>query len=169
MAYDNPYQQLQTLPQQYTPYNYMGQRGLETANPNVQHLYRQSPVMNSPAYLKGRPVVSIEEARAAQIDLDGSLFIFTDIGNKKIYTKQINLDGTATLNVYTLSETEGTANPKPQENNSGNYATKEELQREIDNLKALIASMGKVINDNQIQQQNVPIQPVASENNFNFH
>ena len=35
-------------------------------------------------FLKGRPVVSIEEARAAQIDLDGSLHIFTDIGNKKI-------------------------------------------------------------------------------------
>jgi hypothetical protein len=53
-------------------------------------------------YIKCRPVASIDEARASQIDLDGSLNVFTDIGNKKIYTKQINLDGTATLNTYTL-------------------------------------------------------------------
>lgn len=53
--------------------------------------------------IKGRPVVSIDEARAAQIDLDGSLYVFPDIGNKKIYTKQINLDGTATFNVFELA------------------------------------------------------------------
>ena len=49
--------------------------------------------------LKGRLVSSIDEARAAQIDFDGSLFIFPDIANKKIYTKQINLNGVAELNV----------------------------------------------------------------------
>ena len=32
-------------------------------------------------YLKCRPVSSKEEARASQIDLDGSLWVFTDIGN----------------------------------------------------------------------------------------
>jgi hypothetical protein len=42
------------------------------------------PQMN---YIKGRPVVSIDEARASQIDLDGSLYVFPDLGNKKIYTK----------------------------------------------------------------------------------
>ena len=40
-----------------------------------------------PNYIKGRPVVSIDEARASQIDLDGSLYVFPDLGNKKIYTK----------------------------------------------------------------------------------
>lgn len=54
-------------------------------------------------YLKCRPVSSVEEARAAQIDLDGSLFVFPDIANQRIYTKQINPDGTATLNTYTLT------------------------------------------------------------------
>lgn len=53
-------------------------------------------------YIKGRPVVSIDEARASQIDLDGSLYVFPDLGNKKIYTKQINLDGTASFNVFEL-------------------------------------------------------------------
>lgn len=54
-------------------------------------------------YIKGRPVVSIDEARASQIDLDGSLYVFPDLGNKKIYTKQINMDGTASFNVFELN------------------------------------------------------------------
>lgn len=79
-------------------------------------------------FLKGRPVVSIEEARAAQIDLDGSLHIFTDIGNKKIYTKQINLDGTATLNVYQLIE----------DTTSSGYITRDEFEKAIQSLRAEI-------------------------------
>lgn len=54
------------------------------------------------ASIKGRAVTSIEEAKAAMIDLDGSIFVFPDVANKKIYTKQINLDGTASLNTYSL-------------------------------------------------------------------
>lgn len=56
----------------------------------------------SSAIIKGRPVSSLEEARVAQIDLDGSVFFFPDLGNKKIYTKRINADGTASLNCYSL-------------------------------------------------------------------
>lgn len=56
------------------------------------------------SFLKCRPVVSLEEARAAQIDLDGSLHVFPDVGNKKIYTKQITPNGTASLMVYKLVE-----------------------------------------------------------------
>lgn len=54
--------------------------------------------------LKGRPVSSLEEVRATGIDFDGSIFFFPDLANRKIYTKQINLDGTATLNMYELTE-----------------------------------------------------------------
>ena len=54
--------------------------------------------------LKGRPVASVEEAQAATIDFDGSIFFFPDIANKRIYTKQINLDGTVSLNVYERRE-----------------------------------------------------------------
>ena len=87
------------------PYNPQYQQRLnqmEQAQYGYQGMMYQAPQTGT--YLKGRPVVSIEEARAAQIDLDGSLFIFTDIGNKKIYTTQINLDGTATLNTYSLED-----------------------------------------------------------------
>jgi hypothetical protein len=54
--------------------------------------------------LKGRPVASFEEARATTIDFDGSTFFFPDLANKRIYTKQINLDGTASLYVYEIRE-----------------------------------------------------------------
>lgn len=50
--------------------------------------------------LKGRPVSSLEEVRATGIDFDGSVFYFPDIANKRIYTKQIGMDGTAILNMY---------------------------------------------------------------------
>lgn len=58
----------------------------------------------APIYMKCRAVTSIDEAKAAMIDLDGSLHVFTDIPHRKIYTKQINLDGTASLNIYSLDE-----------------------------------------------------------------
>lgn len=94
-----------------------------------QPQYPQRPIEQNiqvpPNYLKGRPVVSIEEARAAQIDLDGSIHIFTDIGNKKIYTKQINLDGTATLNIYQLIEDSAPVG----------YITREEFEKTIQKLK----------------------------------
>jgi hypothetical protein len=54
--------------------------------------------------LKGRLVSSLEEARASSIDFDGSVFNFPDLANKQIYTKQINIDGTASLYVYELRE-----------------------------------------------------------------
>ena len=38
------------------------------------------------------------------IDFDGSIFYFPDLANKRIYTKQINMDGTASLNMYELKE-----------------------------------------------------------------
>lgn len=87
-------------------------------------------------FLKGRPVSSFEEARAAQVDFDGSLHIFTDIGNKKIYTKQINLDGTATLNTYSLMESEGDTPPTPVEE----YVTKEEFNQALSQIQAALTA-----------------------------
>lgn len=125
----------------YQPNNYYQQPYLNTpqyqrlmqleAQQQQQQMQNYAPmpqqVLPMNQFLKGRPVVSLEEARAAQIDLDGSLFVFTDIGNKKIYTKQINLDGTATLNIYTLD------NPSSQ--NQTTYITKEEFDTTIRNIK----------------------------------
>ena len=87
--------------------------------------------------LKGRPVSSLEEARAAQIDFDGSVSIFPDIANKKIYTKQINLDGTATLNIYSLDQVTSPAQPQV-------YVTKEEFDALVKEIE-LLKSTGKEV------------------------
>ena len=88
-------------------------------------------------FIKGRPVVSIDEARASQIDLDGSLYVFPDIGNKKIYTKQINMDGTALLNMYELKEL-----PIEQELSNNQYITREEFESVISQLTKSFAATG---------------------------
>ena len=85
-----------------------------------------APQMN---YIKGRPVVSIDEARASSIDLDGSLYVFPDLGNKKIYTKQINMDGTASFNVFELVVQQEPAREAV-------YVTKDELDKILTAFKA---------------------------------
>ena len=54
--------------------------------------------------LKGRPVSSIDEVRAIPVEFDGSISYFPDLANNRIYTKQINIDGTASLLMYELKE-----------------------------------------------------------------
>lgn len=80
--------------------------------------------------LKGRPVSSIEEARVSAIDFDGSVFYFPDLANKRIYTKQINLDGTALLNMYELKEI-----PIEQPMTQQNFITREEFENAISQLQ----------------------------------
>lgn len=89
---------------------------------------RQATSMN----LKGRPVSSIEEARAASIDFDGSIFYFPDIANNRIYTKQINMDGTATLNMYELKEMP--LNPAMPIDNA-TFITREEFEQALNQLR----------------------------------
>ena len=50
----------------------------------------QMPVNN---IVKGRVVTGIEEARAAQVDLDGTPSYFPSLGEGKIYVKYIGMDG----------------------------------------------------------------------------
>ena len=85
-------------------------------------------------FLKCRPVSSKEEARAAQIDFDGSLWVFTDVGNGKIYTKQINNDGTAAFKTYAFTKDE---NPYA----STDFVTKDEFNKVIQSLMAAIPSL----------------------------
>lgn len=85
--------------------------------------FQQQPYMG----LKGRPVASIEEVRGSIIDFDGSVFFFPDLANKKIYTKQINPDGTSTLYMYELKET-------PTEAESM-YITREEFETALESLR----------------------------------
>lgn len=128
-----------------------------------ENFYNQPRMNNNYPYqnnmisagLKGRPVSSIDEARAMQIDFDGSLFIFPDIANKRIYTKQINMDGIAVLNMYELK-------PIPA-NNSGDYITREEFESAVALLRE---SLDKRDEPKAAPPQEQPTQ--APKQNFNF-
>lgn len=97
--------------------------------------YYQPQTIRQPINLKGRPVASLEEARAIPIDFDGSVFYFPDIANNRIYTKQINLDGTAAFCMYELKET-------PQENyGTNNFVTRQELQENLEKIKIAISQL----------------------------
>lgn len=86
-----------------------------------------------PQMLKGRPVSSMEEVRAIPIDFDGSTFYFPDMANKRIYTKQINMDGTASLNMYELKEI-------PIEMPKADYITREEFNSVILRLQESLST-----------------------------
>ena len=119
-------------------YNYYPQQ-----IPN-QQVPQQQPQYQVPGYLrqappqvtlKGRLVSSLEEARATSIDFDGSVFYFPDLANKRIYTKQINMDGTASLYVYELREL-----PIEEEKSSfvpsvEKFVTREEFERVLAELR----------------------------------
>lgn len=107
--------------------------------PQPQQAFVQNPYMAQPRMqyveqpqigIKGRPVSSIEEVKATSIDFDGSIFFFPDLANKKIYTKQINLDGTSTLNIYELKNV-----PTESVVNSSQFITREEFETAIAELK----------------------------------
>ena len=135
--------------------NYMPQYQM----PQQNNIYGQQ--MQRPAYQPStnawnganriRPVSSIEEVKASVIDFDGSIFYFPDLGNKKIYTKFINLDGTASINMYELKELP--ANP-PADNqiNSQNYITRKEFEDVISQLKMALQQPAAPLQQAQPQE-----------------
>lgn len=86
-----------------------------------------------------RPVSSIEEVRACPIDFDGSVFYFADVANKRIYTKQINIDGTASINLYELKELPNPVLTDQLTNSS--YVTKDEFEAAVIKLKNMYESL----------------------------
>ena len=89
--------------------------------------------------LKGRPVSGLEEVRAAAVDFDGTVSFFPDLANGKIYTKQCNIDGTASLNMYELKEI-----PTTPQANSNNFVTKEEFNHSMNAIKQILAQANLV-------------------------
>ncbi len=118
MAYGNPYFQ-----QYQQPVAYQGQ------------FNRQMDFMQSQG-LRGRQVSSIDEAKAAQIDFDGSVFYFPDLAHNKIYTKQVMMDGTASLLTYAIVQEKKQETPE--------YVTKEEFNNTISELKIALKGASNV-------------------------
>lgn len=92
--------------------------------------------------LKGRPVANEEEANAAMIDFDGSLFVFPDKAHGKIYTKQLGLDGNIIFLRYSIDQPETMASPvQPQQSvphesiDLSGYVRKEDVEKTFSELQ----------------------------------
>ena len=109
--------------------------------------------------LKGRPVSSLDEVRATSVYFDGSISFFPDLANKRIYTKQINLDGTAAISMYELKNLpiEPTAIGL-----NNNYVTKEEFDETLKKIQSMFDSL-----TNQKNSTPTPASP-PTEQEFKF-
>lgn len=142
----------------YMSYSYGGNRNnyLEPQYQQPMQLYGQQNVpQQQMQVLKGRPVASFDEAKASMIDLDGSLFVFPDMSNKMIYTKQILLDGSADIRKYKLVE-----DGQQQTNNEQSYVLQKDfeaivlaLQNKIQQLEGVIRNEYTANNDENDAKQ----------------
>ena len=123
----------------YQNYNYYPQQQNPQINQQQQFYQMPAYLRQAPpqAGLKGRLVSSLEEARATSIDFDGSVFYFPDLANKRIYTKQINMDGTATLCVYELREIPIEKDDSVLVPSIEKFVTREEFERVLQQIQAL--------------------------------
>ena len=117
----------------YPNYNYYPPR-------QQQQMQPQQPQPQIPPFLKGRPVSSLEEVRAIPIDFDGSVFYFPDIANRRIYTKQINLDRTALINMYEFKPIPVAQESTPN-TNTDTFVTREEFEETMSKIKGMFAAM----------------------------
>lgn len=117
----------------YPNYNYYPPR-------QQQQMQPQQPQQQIPPFLKGRPVSSLEEVRAIPIDFDGSIFYFPDIANRRIYTKQINLDGTALINMYEFKPIPIAQEPTSNAN-TDSFITREEFDETMSKIKEMFAAI----------------------------
>ena len=88
----------------------------------------QMPVNN---IVKARVVTGIEEARAAQVELDGTPSYFPSLGEGKIYVKYIGMDGLPVFQSFIVEQ------PKPQMQG----ISLESLAQRVQNIENAIQNM----------------------------
>lgn len=112
--------------------------------PNMQPRLNQYPMGYGQQILKGRAVAGVDEAKAAQFDLDGTLSYFPSPAEGKIYVKYIDFNGLPVFNVYELAKS------KPEQ--PVVYAEQNmvvALQKRVEQLESLL----KGVNTNGQQLQ----------------
>lgn len=125
------------------------------AQTQVQQPFARPPIQ---PILKGKPVTSIDEVRATSVDFDGSISYFPDLANGKIYTKQINMDGTSKILMYEPVEI-----PQPVMKGQDDFVTREEFNAVIQSIQSHFA-------ESQPKPVEVPVQQSAETGKtaFNF-
>ena len=135
--------------QQYPNQQFAGYGGYKPASQYPQW------TQQTPQLPQVRPVSSIEEVRACPIDFDGSVFYFADVANKRIYTKQINVDGTASINLYELKI------PTQADQNETSYVTRQEFEMVINQLKEmyLIKQNNPIVKEEVVEEVELSAAP----------
>ncbi len=153
----NPYLMNPMLSQQNRLANmenqFYGQNGGLYGTPNNA----QQPQQNNNFILKGRPVSNYEEANERMIELDGTVFVFPDYAHKKIYTKQISIDGSPIINSYSLDNPSNNLNNNPTivENNSNQYIDKINfLEQRVNELESQVNCYVKSFTSNDAVKTN---------------
>lgn len=124
----NPYRQA------YNPYPQAQVNYPQTFPQRYPQQQMQMPVNN---IVKGRVVTGIEEARAAQVDLDGTPSYFPSLGEGKIYVKYIGMDGLPVFQSFIVEQ------PKPQMQG----ISLESLAQRVQNIENAIQNMkGDAVN-----------------------
>lgn len=126
--YNNPYSMYPSYGNGYQQNTIQPVTGYQAYQTQQQTLQPQTQQQ----IIKGRPVSSYDEAKASMIDMDGSMFVFPDIANKRIYTKQIMLDGSAELKVYALVEQ---TQPSETKQNNEQYVLRTDFDSAMMNIK----------------------------------
>lgn len=123
-----------------------------------QQTYRPIPPQPVMPYggIKGRMVTSVDEARAAQIDFDGSMNYFPAPAEGKIYVKSIGLDGLPVFEVYQRVD----AAPKQQAyvESSAFIA----LQQRVEQLEAALKGANNNVQPYAVNANNEQPQPAGT-------
>lgn len=123
----------------------LAQQRMEQLQNQYNGMMQQTVPQQTMQMIKCRPVSSYDEAKASMIDLDGSMFVFTDIANKKIYTKQILLDGSAELKTYVLQEQRQRETKLENGNKTQQYVLREDFERIVGELNRQIEGLKEVM------------------------
>lgn len=100
MLYNNNYGNGFSYPAPNNGVNYNNWDMNRQTSPGLNSLSNYVPNNQSArVYLKALPVTSLEEAKAAIVDLDGSMYVFVNVSQGEIYTKQYNLANGTSVNL----------------------------------------------------------------------
>lgn len=132
------------------------------AQPPIAQGQMQQPFARTPIQpiLKGKPVTSIDEVRATSVDFDGSISYFPDLANGRIYTKQINMDGTSKILMYEPVEI-----PQPVMKGQDDFVTREEFNSVIQSIQAHFAESQSKVEEKPAQK---PAETGKTATAFNF-
>lgn len=111
-----------------------------------------------PLMMKGRTVASLDEVKAAQIDLDGSLTYFPCPADNCIYAKAIDMNGMPVIQTYKLSF-EKEAIPKRY----ADAEVVEALQQKVSSLERYMNMKGENINANESVHNDANIQSTSQQ------